>query len=95
MLKIGSEHMDLNGILPNASAGQMDFIAAVLRYLTRYQPSGRKPLLAVLDDYYQKIEKTTDMPLWGTSLDYLEYVRKYDIMQILYRYRHMQFVSLI
>ncbi len=92
MLKIGSEHMDISDILPNASAGQMDFIAAVLRYLTRYQTSGQKTLLAVLDDYYQKIEKTTDMSLWEISLDYLEYVRKYDIMQILYRYRHMQFI---
>lgn len=92
ILKIGSEHMDLNGILPNASAGQMDFIAAVLRYLTRYQPSGRKPLLAVLNDTYQKMEKTADGNIWEISLDYLEYVRKYDIMQILYRYRYMQFI---
>lgn len=90
-LKIGYETINVGSIIPNVSTGQMNFIVCVLKELITYDATCGKSLRAAVELCYARIEKNGGMPEAMSSSDYFEYVRKYDIEQILYRCRSTRF----
>ena len=90
-LRLGAELIDIGEIIGNVNGGQMNFIVNMLKHLVMYESIGGKTIPATLDDCYENIERNMGIPTFLVTSDYLEYVRKYDIMQILYRCRYMQF----
>lgn len=90
-LKLGYETIDVGNIIPNVSTGQMDFIACVLKKLITYYSTGGKSLRAAIEMCYAGIERNGGVLEAISSSDYFEYVRKYDIEQILYRCKSMRF----
>ncbi|MDD4592091.1 MAG: ABC-ATPase domain-containing protein [Parabacteroides sp.] len=90
-LKLGADLIDIGDIIGKVSVGQMNFIVNILKHLVLYESVDGKPIPATLDDCYENIKRNMGIPTFLVTSDYLEYVRKYDIMQILYRCRYMQF----
>lgn len=90
-LKLGHETIDVGNIIPNVSDGQMNFIASVLKKLITFDATSGKSLRAAVEICYAGIGRNGGVPEAMASLDYFEYVRKYDIEQILYRCGGLRF----
>lgn len=90
-LKLGHETIDVGNIIPNVSEGQMNFIASVLKKLITFDATGGKSLRAAVEMCYAGILRNGGVPEAMASSDYFEYVRKYDIEQILYRCGSLRF----
>lgn len=90
-LKLGHETIDVGNIIPNVSDGQMNFIASVLKKLITFDATGGKSLRAAVEMCYVGILRNGGVPEAMASSDYFEYVRKYDIEQILYRCGSLRF----
>ena len=90
-LKLGHETIDVGNIIPNVSEGQMNFIASALKKLITFDATGGKSLRAAVEMCYVGILRNGGVPEAMASSDYFEYVRKYDIEQILYRRGSLRF----
>ena len=90
-LKLGHETIGVGNIIPNVSEGQMNFIASVLKKLITFDATGGKSLRAAVEMCYAGILRNGGVPEAMASSDYFEYVRKYDIEQILYRCGSLRF----
>lgn len=90
-LRLGTEYVDVGSIIPNVSSGQMNFTVYVLNRLIRYDAVSGKTLPATLDVCYAGIDQRMKDARFYSEGEYFEYVRKQDIMQILYRCKNIQF----
>lgn len=90
-LKLGAEYVDVGAIIPNVSRGQMNFAVYVLKRLIRYDAVTGKTLPSALDVCYAGIEQSMKDARFYSEGEYFEYVRKQDIMQLLYRCKNIQF----
>ncbi len=90
-LKLGTECIDIGNIIPNVSIGQMNFIVCVLKKLITYEAVAGKTLPVALDVCYAGIDRSMGIPVLFSKEEYFEYVRKYDVMQIIYRCRSILF----
>lgn len=90
-LRLGTEYIDIGNIIPNVSIGQMNFIVCILKKLITYEAVVGKTLLASVDICYAGIKYNNGISVSFSKEEYFEYVRKYDVMQIIYRCRNIMF----
>ena len=90
-LRIGTDFINVGSIIPNVNVGQMNFIVAVLKKLFTYEAVNGRTLSSVIESCYSGLDRNGGLPEAFSSFDYFEYVRKYDLAQILYRCRYIRF----
>lgn len=92
-VKIGSERIKVTDIIPNATRGQLAFIALFIYNLIVFENQGCSTLPQIVDALYNKIDRNINTISQATlnGFSQIEYVRKYDIMSLIYRLRNMDF----
>lgn len=93
-IKLGDEILNIPDIISNASKGQLDFICSFIYYLTVFEWAQSKELIDGVNTLYRRIhrdgvEAIHQKGLYGSSQ--IEYVRKHDIISILYRLKNIFF----
>lgn len=97
VIRIGSEEIKTEEIVPHITQGQMDFICSFIYFLTVMERNAICDLKIAIDRLYRKIH-TQGMDfihqLWlNGSTEVIEYVRPEDIMAILFRIRSVKFTD--
>ena len=93
-IKLGNEILNIPDILPNATRGQLDFICSFLYYMTVIEPKRQMTMYDAINSLYRKIDLNGVITIHQNDMrgaSHIEYVRKYDMMCILYRMKSIIF----
>ena len=90
-LILGSDNVEINDIIPNVSAGQINFIANIIKMLITYYAANGKKLSEAVKLCYAENVKPYKILYNISSSEVFEYVREYDIERVLYRCRNIRF----
>ena len=95
VIRIGSDEIKTEEIIPHITRGQLDFICSFIYFLAIMEHNAKSDLKTVIGRLYRKIHtQGVDFirQLWlNGSSGIIEYVRPEDIMAILFRMKSVKF----
>ena len=97
VIRIGSDEIKSDEIIPHITRGQLDFICSFIYFLAVMEQNVKCNLMVAVDRLYDKIRtQGVDFirQLWlSGSAKIIEYVRPEDIMAILFRIKSVKFTD--